>query len=73
MHHLLLTALLVFGLGATAAMPVAAGDPAATQTSSVQHQQARPHRPAQPFLVVGLVASQARCKWTDAGSHAWTG
>jgi hypothetical protein len=24
-------------------------------------------------LQAGEVASQTRCKWTDAGSHAWTG
>jgi uncharacterized RmlC-like cupin family protein len=32
--------------------------------------------PGHDSWVVGdepWVASQARCKWTDAGSHAWTG
>ena len=63
MRNLLLTALLVVGLGGTAAIPVAAsdqaaGDQAAPQTSSVQPQQVRPHRPAPPFLVVGLTTDQ---------------
>ena len=41
-----------------AASDQAAGDQAAPQTSSVQPQQVRPHRPAPPFLVVGLTGDQ---------------
>jgi Domain of unknown function (DUF4394) len=37
---------------------VAAGDQAATQVSPAQHQESRPHRPAQPFLAVGLTTDQ---------------
>jgi hypothetical protein len=57
MRKLLLTALLVVGLGG-AAIPMAASDPAATQTNSVRHPESRPGRPAPPFLVVGLTDDQ---------------
>jgi hypothetical protein len=48
MRKLLLTALLVLGLGATAAIPAGAGQP----------QESRRDRPAPPFLVIGLTEDQ---------------
>jgi hypothetical protein len=58
MRTLLLTALLLLGLGGTATIPVAASDQAATRPSPAQHAASRRDRPAQPFLVVGLTTDQ---------------
>jgi Domain of unknown function (DUF4394) len=58
MRKLLLSALLVLGLGGTAAIPVAASDQAATRPSPAQHAASRRDRPVQPFLVVGLTDQQ---------------
>jgi hypothetical protein len=58
MRKLLLSALLVLGLGATAAIPMAANDPAATQATATRHDPPGRGRPAQPFLVVGLTDDQ---------------
>lgn len=58
MRNLLLTALLVLGLGSTAAIPVAAGGQTDTRPSPAQHQQARPRQSTPPFLVVGLTTDQ---------------
>ena len=58
MRNLLVTALLVLGLGSTAAIPVTAPGQTDTRPSSAQHQQARPRQSAQPFLVVGLTTDQ---------------
>jgi hypothetical protein len=59
MHKLLLTAVLLLGLGGTATIPVAASNQADTRPSSVQHAAPRrDHRPASPFLVVGLTTDQ---------------
>ena len=57
MHKLLLTAVLVLGLGGTAAIPMAAGD----QTTPARPGQPAPARRAQaapPVLVVGLTTDQ---------------
>jgi hypothetical protein len=48
MRKLLLTSLLVLGLGATAAIPAGAGQP----------QESRRDRTAQPFVVAGLTDDQ---------------
>jgi Domain of unknown function (DUF4394) len=58
MRNLLLAALLVVGLGATATIPISANDPAATQTSPTRRDPPGRARTAQPFLVVGLTDDQ---------------
>jgi hypothetical protein len=57
MRKLLLTALLVVGLGATATLPIAAASDQTTQASPAKHQLAR-RAQAPPFLVVGLTDDQ---------------
>jgi hypothetical protein len=59
MHKLLLTALLVLGLGAPTAGPQTASNQADTHPSPAQHAASRrDHRSASPFLVVGLTTDQ---------------
>jgi Domain of unknown function (DUF4394) len=58
MRNLLLSVLLVLGLGGTAAIPVAASDQADTRPSPAQHDVSRHDRPAQPFVVAGLTDDQ---------------
>jgi hypothetical protein len=59
MHKLMLTAVLVLGLGAPAAGPLTASDQADTRPSPAQHAASRrDHRPDSPFLVVGLTTDQ---------------
>jgi hypothetical protein len=57
MRKLLLTALLVVGLGG-AAFPVAASNQADTRPSPAQQAGSRRDRPAQPFVVAGLTDDQ---------------
>jgi hypothetical protein len=58
MRNLLLSALLVVGLGGTAAIPVAASEQVDTRPSTAQHDGSRRDRPAQPFVVAGLTDDQ---------------
>jgi hypothetical protein len=72
MRNLLLSALLVLGLGATAAIGLAANDPAATQPSPTRPDPPGPGRPAQPFLVVGLTDHQTLVAFPSNNPHTLT-